>query len=156
MSEGKADGVQLMSVQRNGTTIGGGDSSTYPQSHPPPPPVDSDEEKIKYPGPPPSISDDEHINDSPLDDDNDDDDIEHPGTLLAGSDLSSSTSVDEHITECANVWSLVGFAISTSYTAIHLAFAITHDPTYVQFYSWVILPICGTAMAVSLALKPRR
>ena len=41
-----------------------------------------------------------------------------------------SASNNEHITECATAWSVVGFALTTAHTGIYAAFALTKDDVY--------------------------
>ena len=70
-----------------------------------------------------------------------------------------STSIDsdvEHITECANMWSIIGFLISSLHFVIYAAFALGGSESLPYFYSWIVKPLSYTAMAISFTLKPRR
>ena len=58
------------------------------------------------------------------------------------------------VTKCATAWSVISFVLTSSYTAIYAAFALTKDDVYSDFYAWVTKPTCFTAMAVSFALNP--
>ena len=62
----------------------------------------------------------------------------------------------QHITECATAWVIVSFVVCSFYTGVFVAFALTGDRIYQEFYSKVLLPTCWTAMAIAFALKPRR
>ena len=68
----------------------------------------------------------------------------------------SNIATVENVTECADTWSILGFLLTSSYFAIYLAFALSKDSIWTQFYGWIGLPVSITAMCLSFALKPRR
>ena len=63
---------------------------------------------------------------------------------------------DEKITECATIWSILGFVVTSSHTYLMVAFVVTGREVYTLFYSWLLMPICSMSMAISFLLKPRR
>ena len=56
-----------------------------------------------------------------------------------GAPSVSNGSNNEHITECATVWSIVSFVISSFFLAMHMQ---TGDQIYTFFYGYVLLPTC--------------
>ena len=69
---------------------------------------------------------------------------------------ASSVSSVEHVTECATIWSIICFVLTSSQMIFYLIFVLTKDDLYCDFYTWVTKPISWTAMGISFALKPRR
>ena len=63
---------------------------------------------------------------------------------------------EEHVTECANIYSALMFCLSSSITALYISFAISGDQKISNFWVWIFLPTSLTAMCISFALKPRR
>ena len=61
-----------------------------------------------------------------------------------------------YTTECATTWSVVGGLFSSLLAVNEAVFASSGDLKITEFYSWILLPISSTAMAISFALKPRR
>ena len=61
-----------------------------------------------------------------------------------------------HITECANMWAIIGFVVTTTHAGIYLAFAASGDLIYQDFYAWVTKPVSLTVLFISFSLKPRR
>ena len=70
--------------------------------------------------------------------------------------LTDNSNGVELVTEAASTWSAVCFLVTSSFTGIHLAHAISGDSVYTQYYAFMLLPMAGTALACSFALKPRR
>ena len=70
--------------------------------------------------------------------------------------LSALGSNVEQITECATAWSVITFAITSLYTGVHVAFAMSKDSTLENFTVWFLTPSCLTAQTISFVLKPRR
>ena len=60
------------------------------------------------------------------------------------------------VTECATIYSVLMFAITSSYPALYLYFARTGDEKVEKFWGWILLPVAAAVMAISFALKPRR
>ena len=81
--------------------------------------------------------------------------LKQNSSSLATSQATKELDI-EHITESANVWSVVGFLVTGIATGLYVAFAWTGKKKYPQFFSWIVTPICGTAMVLSLCLKPRK
>ena len=83
--------------------------------------------------------------------------LDMPGLVVESSTTGAPrvSSVD-HVNECASTWSVVGFVLTSSHTAIGVVFALNKGDVYSEFYIWVMKPICVTAMVISFAVKPRR
>ena len=70
-------------------------------------------------------------------------------------EATNTSTMSGEISECSTVWSILGFFITTSNTAICFVFSINKDTKYAWFYYWVALPLCCTTMIISGVLKPR-
>lgn len=110
---------------------GGSDDETTPPSPPGKEDGKSDDEATPPSPPSPDSSPRASHGEPPKPNEDDlDEEVAKVKVLLA--DASAKTNVDgnEYITECATVWSVVGFVLTTCHTSIYFAFALTGDPIY--------------------------
>ncbi|GMH85340.1 hypothetical protein TrST_g846 [Triparma strigata] len=60
------------------------------------------------------------------------------------------------VVECAWIWAILCFFVSSVHTGIMVAYALSGKEIYNEYYWLLSLPTCCAAMAISFFLKPRR
>lgn len=72
------------------------------------------------------------------------------------SDNNLSPPTTTYVTECATIYSVLMFCLSSSFTLLFAYYAHTGDGKASKFWPKITLPICLMAIGILFCLKPRR